>query len=291
MDAADVQAVAEWQKDHGSEFEPKLKIDGKAGPRTLPRMFGSGLAPSKNIAEYAGEMKEIINKWDKLKTPEARRAALEKEINAHLTSVGVPAVELKGDPKGTGNHFDNEPWVILIKPIAFDDMPSDAEERDLRATRITATLYHEARHAEQDFRIAAMLAGRKQSADRIFAQTKTKPEIIQEAMKKENQLKPGTMEAVIAEGWFDSIYGVDSAERTRILREKDEAMAAANAAADAFNANRTPENKRKLAAAVKRQDRALAAYENLPEENDAHRIGNEVVARFQALLKQPATSP
>src|SRR5262249_27903086 len=161
------------------------------------------------------------------------------------------------DPKDAKNQFDNEFWVILIKQKAFEDMPSDPEERDRRATAITATLYHEARHAEQDFRIAAMLAGRKQSEDRIFAQTKTKREIIQEAMKKENQLKPGTMEAVIAEGWFDSLYGVDSAERTRIMTEKDEAMAAANAAADAFNAKKTPENKRKLEAAVKRQDRAL----------------------------------
>ena len=41
-DAATVQAIATFQQTEGTEH-PELKVDGMAGPRTLPRMFPTGL--------------------------------------------------------------------------------------------------------------------------------------------------------------------------------------------------------------------------------------------------------
>src|SRR5262249_41921347 len=42
MTAVDVQAVAKRQEALNVKAEPKLKIDGKAGPRTLPSIFKFG---------------------------------------------------------------------------------------------------------------------------------------------------------------------------------------------------------------------------------------------------------
>src|SRR5579859_3409031 len=47
MDTADVQAVAKYQANPAGINYPKLKVDGMAGPRTLPRLFSSGLADDK----------------------------------------------------------------------------------------------------------------------------------------------------------------------------------------------------------------------------------------------------
>ncbi|MHC9294029.1 hypothetical protein ACRCUN_16330 [Mycobacterium sp. LTG2003] len=287
MDAADVQAVAEWQRTKGSEFEPHLKVDGMAGPRTLPRMFQGGLGVSARITVYVGEMKSVLDRWDELKTPEARRLALKTEINKHLGEVGVPAVELT---TGEGNQFDSTTWTIFIKPSAFKELPSDPEHRDRHTTALTSTLYHEARHAEQAFRIASMLAGRGLNEGQIYWQTSTKKDVIKEALKPENQLKPGTMEAAIAEGWYDSQNGTDSPKTHRVYAEINAAAKALEAAEAAKEANPTPENQRRHEAAVERFKAAEAAYYDLPQENDAFRISDEIVMKFEA-LKKASKSP
>ncbi|KWX19898.1 hypothetical protein AFM11_33505 [Mycolicibacterium wolinskyi] len=287
MDAADVQAVAEWQRTKGSEFEPHLKVDGMAGPRTLPRMFQGGLGISARITVYVGEMKSILDKWDELKTPEARRLALKAEINKHLGEVGVPDVELT---TGEGNQFDSTTWTIFIRASAFKELPADPAERERHTTALTSTLYHEARHAEQAFRIAAMLAGRGLTEGQIYWQTSTKKDVIKEALKPENQLKPGTMEAAIAEGWYDSQNGADSPKTHQVYAELNAAAKAFEAAEAAKEANPTPENQRRYEAAVERFKAAEAAYYDLPQENDAFRISDEIVMKFQA-LKKASKSP
>lgn len=287
MDAADVQAVAEWQRTKGSEFEPHLKVDGMAGPRTLPRMFEGGLGVGDRISVYVGEMKVLLDNWDKLKTPEDRRLALKAEINKHLGEVGVPGVEVTS---GQGNEFDSTAWTMSLRPSAFQELPKDGSpEAERRSTALTSTLYHEGRHAEQSFRIAAMLAGRGLNEGQIYWQTSTKRDVIKEALKPENHLKPGTMEAAIAEGWYDSQNGTDSPRTHRVYAELNSASHAFEAAEAAKEANPTPENQRKYDAAVERFRAAEAAYYDLPQENDAFRISDEIIMKFEALKKAGKT--
>lgn len=245
MKVVDVQAVAQWQTEHGQDFNPKLKVDGMAGPRTLPVMFKGGLAKHDLIATYTGEMKEVFNNWDKPGTPEARRQALEKEIGKFFDNVKVPACKVKPGPDGKSSEFDNKSWTIFLKPVAFADLPADPAARNNLAGLIAATLYHESRHAEQDFRIAQMLAGRGKTDEEIFVITQTDANIIKQIGT--NKLKPGTMEALIAEGWYDSIYGSGKAHRAAVY-------------------SNLAQNQKQ--------------YEDLPEETDAHRIGGEVRQTF-----------
>ena len=81
------------------------------------------------------------------------------------------------------------------------------------------------------------------------------------------------MEAVIAQGWWDSVYGAGSAHREVTLTEVDRASTARTAAQTRFDANPTEANQAALDRANERFSRAFAAYQNLPEENDAWATG------------------
>src|SRR5262245_49945014 len=53
-DEAFAQAVAVWQRDNG-DLHPTLWIDGMAGPRTLPRVFPSGLQLGTEPEDFGKE--------------------------------------------------------------------------------------------------------------------------------------------------------------------------------------------------------------------------------------------
>ena len=86
-------------------------------------------------------------------------------------------------------------------------------------------------------------------------------------------LARGSMEAVIAQGWWDSVYGAGANHRDAVLTEIDRASTALRQARARHDANPTPATQAALDRAVARRDRAFAAYQNLPEENDAWATG------------------
>ena len=71
-DEATVQAIATFQQTEGTEH-PELKVDGMAGPRTLPRMFPTGLKAPGEAQKFGEEAQtEVIDRWHEL-TPAAAR--------------------------------------------------------------------------------------------------------------------------------------------------------------------------------------------------------------------------
>ena len=67
-----VLAVAEWQSTEGAG-SPALAIDGKAGPRTPPRIFRGGLNVDGEGEAFGGEVQtDVIDEWATLATAEAR---------------------------------------------------------------------------------------------------------------------------------------------------------------------------------------------------------------------------
>lgn len=288
FDEQTVQAVAVWQRDNGGTPPeqvlpgvvppPPLKIDGMAGPRTLPRMFAHGLNVKSEGLKFGQEAQAgVIDKWRTL-TPKARAAELVRLINAHLDKAGVPPVI--PDPKETGGNagqFDFETWQMEIGLKALSiEQPTVEQARD-----VVDTIYHEARHAEQWFRIAQLRAaqikkGSPKISDavvkkRIIAETKILPAVVEKAVK--DPLALGSMQALIAKGWFDSVYGVDSAHRERVLNELEAADKARDAALAAHKKKPTPATEKALEQARERRRKANAAYKELPEENDAWATG------------------
>jgi hypothetical protein len=72
-----IKNVAIAQKQQG------LKVDGKAGPRTLPQLFPSGLQEAERGQEFAGKAASITADWDRSPLPALRAISL---VNAPTTS-------------------------------------------------------------------------------------------------------------------------------------------------------------------------------------------------------------
>jgi hypothetical protein len=126
-------------------------------------------------------------------------------INARLRAVGVPEVEIEwvlgedGQPTNeAANQFihTQQVWKIVLKADALDDVGGGA-----------ALVYHEARHAEQQFQICRMRAadlGAMSEADKatsIAIRLDVPLAVAQEAAA--SPLTPGTTEYTIARNWHD----------------------------------------------------------------------------------------
>lgn len=236
VDAAMVQAVARYQQTHSP-----LKVDGMAGPRTLPALFPSGLAEEEEVETFAEAARGVIEGDWASQTVEERADALIERVNERLDEAGVPQVtRVIQDLGGDAGRFAFSLWAIrLDRGTLESETLTDAQAADL-----ADTVYHEARHAEQWYRIAQMLAGQGRTAEQIATEMGIPNEQAAEAV--DAPLAPGSMEALIADGWYQSIYGRGSAHRERVLG---------------------PEG-------------TFEEYQDLPEESDAWRVGGAVTEAY-----------
>jgi hypothetical protein len=275
MAAVDVQAVAKRQQEMNDAGEkPTLKVDGMAGPRTLPAIFKIGLAQDDSLNSYTEKAKDLLSNRGS-KTDEEIAIELAEKVNSELEAKKIPPLKIDTKEQiGGRGAFRNTEWKLLLDPRQF----TDPKLRNMQET--TATIYHEARHAEQYYRIAQMLGGRGYSGKRIHAETGIEIEVAKEAARPENHLKRGTMEAVIAEGWHDSLIIAEGVERIQKNNAAmDKAFAARKAAREAFDADPSPENRAKKEAAEAAYDKTVDEHDDLPHEFDAERMEDKVKKR------------
>ena len=166
-------------------------------------------------------------------------------VQEQLDDAGVPRVTVRvvhpdddaNDQMddGTLGLFDWETWEMTINPVNFQaDEVSSEDFADM-----ADTVYHEARHAEQFYRVAQMLAGQGRTAAEIHDETGILPEVCDQAVTE--PLAEGSMEALIADGWYQSVFGSGSDHRERVLTDPN----------------------------ASHED-----YAYLPEESDAWRVGD-----------------
>ena len=165
FDAETVQAIARWQRDNGGTPPeqqlpgvvppPPLKVDGMAGPRTLPRMFASGLNVKAEGLQFGQEAQVgVIDVWRDL-TPKERAVKLVALVNTHLEKAGVhPVTPTTEEKSSNAGSFDFELWQMVIGLKALSVAQPDVKQ----ARDVVDTIYHEARHAEQWFRMAQLRA-------------------------------------------------------------------------------------------------------------------------------------
>lgn len=83
--------------------------------------------------------------------------------NVQLERLGIPDVKVRIDHAGKGGaHFDVELWEMFIDADGFthrEGVTTLGQLNDDEAAIIAMSVYHEARHAEQRFRVARMQAG------------------------------------------------------------------------------------------------------------------------------------
>ncbi|MEV4318217.1 hypothetical protein [Actinocrispum sp. NPDC049592] len=289
IDAGLAQAVARFQRDEGAN-DPALVIDGKAGPRSTPRLFPSGLAAAGEGATFGGEAQtEVLDEWDTLATAQARADALVVAVNRRLTAAGVPtvtAVLYAGESPQESGSFDFATWSMQLNQLRFDQ--SGLTQAD--AADLANTVYHEARHTEQWFMMARYLSGQGYSAAGI-ASTMGIPGRIGRDAKAAAPILRGTVEAVQASGLYESVYGSASAHREDVLTRLNDADWAVTTARCRCERAPSPANDALLAQAEAAFDVVHAQYRELPEENDAWATGPMGEAGVTSGTPHPVPSP
>jgi hypothetical protein len=271
------QAVAVWQRDNG-DLHPTLWIDGMAGPRTLPRMFPTGLQSATEPEDFGTEAQTgVIDRWQELSVDQ-RISELIRLVNTHLHRAQVPQVTPNPQDTLDSGVFNFPDWTMTVgKQAMAVEQPDLAQAKDL-----VDTIYHEARHAEQWFRIAQLrcLQRRRQNpkaTDDQIARAVAKelgiPRNIADEAVKPPPFALGSMDALIAQGWFDSVYGSGSARRDEILTELDNAEKALEKAKAKQKQHPSPANQLAVVHAHERLNRAIAGHATLPEEDDAFVAG------------------
>jgi hypothetical protein len=269
-DAAMAQGVAKFQ------METVLKVDGMAGPRTLPRLFESGLATKADRAAFVSTGKATEAAWATLATPEARAAKLFEGVVALLAAEGVPAPTMAVADLGKASGlFESHPWrmsfdrAALAAPTIDDDAARD----------LSATVYHEARHCEQNHKMARMLATKGNSADQIQAKMGIPRTVADSAVATP---LPRGVEFATASQQFDAQYGPGSAHHVQAESEAPslDELRAAQAAA---KADPSPANTAKAARVL----RAYQAYHDLPVEADAFATETDYAAAWDEATSAP----
>jgi hypothetical protein len=184
------------------------------------------------------------------------------------------------DVRDLGGHvtgeFDHGDWTIFIDDDLVKGGSVDPATHKNRINPAMADVYHEARHVEQWFRIARMLAGRSPtpSADDLAGRAQIPKRIAEKALAA--PLAPGTMEAAIAEGWFDAELGAQrvhtESARTRAAAAQVEADRAEQEAKD----HPSEASRARAAQARHRADVLYAIYKDVPTEGDAFRAEQKV---------------
>jgi hypothetical protein len=269
-----VQLVAKKQEELNVDAEPKLKIDGKAGPRTLPTIFKFGLSEEESISDYTKKAKAIWDNKDGKSEEDKATEIVNELLNKRLETLKIPPIEPKVvDDLGSRGAFNAADWQMKLDRLQF----KPGRLHDLRDT--TATIYHEGRHAEQDFRIGQMLARKGKNAKEINTKTGLREDIAQKAVDTKDEMTP--MQALIAQGWFESQHTAAGREAQQKNSEKlRSTFRAREAACEAFKKDQSPENKAKLEKAKAAFSKAVAEHDDLPHEYDAERLEFRVQQLF-----------
>jgi hypothetical protein len=226
------------------------------------------------MTSFVEHARRVQAEWSSL-PPSERMGELGRCANQELALVGVFPCRLDLQSLGddAGKFIPNE-WQLLFNRATFEKPTIDKTE----AAEIADTVYHEARHAEQFFQVARLMAGKMKPAE-IAAKTAIPIQIATEAHKQ--PLTAGTPEAALAESVQQSVYGQDRPHREATLTKLKEATTEVKAAEAAVKgtAQGTEEHSqaiRRFEAAKSNYRRAMRDYKALPEEQDAFRVGGKL---------------
>jgi len=265
-----VQAVAAWQRRFPGEVE--LDVDGIAGPAMLPRLFPDGLNELATARGYWTASHAVREEWQEL-GPVERVGRLVNEVNVALRETLVPQASFRGDDSVQGTaRFQPSTWEILFDPRILVSGPKAA---GMSGFDLTENVYHEARHAEQVFNMARMLAGSGLDEAGIQRQFRKdgSPGLPDHVVSRAwaYPLQRGTPLWLIAKQMFDFIYGHRGQKRLSALRAQSrKAEAAKLAALERAVTHPSRETSEEAALARIRADLALRRAEKAaPWENDA----------------------
>jgi hypothetical protein len=161
---------------------------------------------------------------------------LENTVNVALKSADVPPVKIINGAAGANGEFDFTVWSIALnKGTAFPGATNVSDISEAKMSDVADTIYHEARHGEQWYRMARMRAGealqgdttvskQKKVANDVATEMGIPANIALKAAKKPlyesySAKRTGKEDKMMTESkaWYNSVYGTNSDYRELVL--------------------------------------------------------------------------
>lgn len=164
---------------------------------------------------------------------------LVKLVNDELATFGVPPTNHDFRESNAVGAFRQSEWKIYfnIKKLNREGDTID-ELTQNEAADLANTVYHEARHAEQSFRIARMLAGMEKTAEDIASELPIPQEIAEQAVQSPLKNTADTKkEFEEAEEWYNISVGRYRIYRREVGDYHDEAFEVYNILEDLTDEN------------------------------------------------------
>jgi hypothetical protein len=175
---AAARAILELQRSVGNQAVTRAIIGAgvltppAAKPVVVARQVDTGLAAAKPTGKFAGAALAFWRSKANKQRPLTDFADfLIAQVNDRLKALGVPPCSYNYDETEVSAMFNVVRWAIKLNPEKFAS--STVGSLSVReASERVGSVYHEARHAEQHFRVARVLAGQGKSTTEIQQQTK-----------------------------------------------------------------------------------------------------------------------
>lgn len=210
---------------------------------------GSGIASQESSSQYVDEAYGIQNSC---MSAEDRVNALTEAANRQLEAQGVPPLTPSLEA-GSGNlgqlNFQN--WSLGASQEAYAPEVAESVTPE-QAADAANTIYHEARHGEQWYRMAQLQAGLGKSPEEIAEEMQIPLAVAQSAAA--NPILESNEAEHEAEKWHESVYGANSTHREEVLNNEDSEAGVCRGRYD--------------------------DYRQLPEEADAWQAGGQVTQQY-----------
>jgi hypothetical protein len=203
----------------------------------------SGLNSDQRIVDqFAKDLQKIQANWQNMTVPE-RLSALKLAINTTLNAAGLPtcdviAEKMSGD---TAGQFETRNWKLFVD----SDLLNQPTLSNKNAIELGKTLYHEARHSEQFYRIAQMLAsqppdGQKRTPQQIANELNLGNafSVAQRATQSVQNTPLSPAQLQVANAWYQSMYGTGRNHSLQVYNQLATARQAYQKADHAFNTAR-----------------------------------------------------
>lgn len=248
---------------------------------------------SRVIAEqFVKDIEYLQTRWQKL-NPDQREVEIEAAIYKLSNSTGLPkfAVEKSKLSPTTYGTFDFQAWKISLNQNLIN-APILSNKDTLELAK---TIYHEARHGEQSYRIAQLFAGQSRTPQQITNETGIPLDITQEASQVIKAQPLTFVQKAQADAWYQSEYGTRSSYREQVFSKLDQAQKTYNQIVSAYNSatdnGAIAQLGKKLEQAEGALRSAISKYRALPEEADAFNIEPLVEKVYKSPVSMKAEAP
>ncbi|WP_258725527.1 hypothetical protein [Cellulomonas sp. NS3] len=289
-------SITELQRTAGNHVVGRLLLGGAQGAAGAPTVQRApyGLESPKSRGAYVAEAARLRRAQPRMSLS-AFAEALLTLVAGELKAAGVPPVRwtIKESGSGPDGVFSSTDWRVLVNTSAFSAQKTPPKEigllTDPEVTAAAGTLYHEARHADQDVVIIRDLLAQKRTVDQVVAATGIRRKTVQSVRSTTYAAPLDADQRAHAARMYDVMYGPNN-QFLKLLMTHRKLFAGLGMLAEP--GSRLPDGKRHVTTLATWQSTTLtptlarlAASKNLTAaQKDLHTRLRSVDAEITALL-------